>query len=135
MNLYQLLSLDISPCLQKSIIQIYINHFKANDSIVKKKYKILTLNDLFKNDFIEITEYVLSISFIDIRVKLIDLLTIMMDNYFDNFLDFYESKRLKNFLQFIGENVCQTDLKINLESNLTKDDANDNKNSIITIIN
>jgi hypothetical protein len=37
-NLYKLLALDISPCLQKKIIQVYINHFlSANIPLQKKK--------------------------------------------------------------------------------------------------
>ena len=130
MSLYQLLSLDISPCLQKSIIQIYINHFKMDDSKIPKNSKITTFNYLMENDFIEITEYVMSISFIDVRIKLIDLFIIIIDNYFEKLFD-YENERFKNFIQFIGENICPKDLKIALDSISTKDDINIDKNSVM----
>ena len=133
MSLYQLLSLDISPCLQKSIIQIYINHFKMDDSKIPKNSKITTFNYLMENDFIEITEYVMSISLIDVRIKLIDLFIIIIDNYFEKLFD-YENERFKNFIQFIGENICPKDLKITLDSISTKDDINIDKNSVMNIL-
>ena len=129
MNLYQLLSLDLSPCIQKFIIQVYIDHFKINDSIVPRDDKISTLINLLEHDFIEITEFAMSISLLDVRIVFIALLTIIIDQFFKTFISFYDIKegdnpnRMKNFIFFIGQNLLPDQLKIKICSYLTKDDT------------
>jgi len=82
-NLYKFLSLDISPCLQNKIIQVYINHFESQN--VSQNIKKSTINKLLKNDFIEITEYVLSISLLDIRIQVLKLFKIILTNYMNDY--------------------------------------------------
>ena len=132
-NLYQLLCLDHSPCLQKKIIQVYINHFNNSDENVSKDDKLETLKNLFRNDFIEITEYVLSISLIDIRHQILNLFITILNNFFETFISYYHgnnfnNSRLKNIMYFIGNNPLPKDTKINLEEN--KDDNYISKNNL-----
>jgi len=134
-NLYQLLCLDFSPCIQKKIIQVYINHFNSPEEKVSKEDKLITLINLFENDFIEVTEYVLSISLIDVRHLILKLLIILFNNYLDKFTSFYldnsNNFRLKNFLYFIGNNSLTSDIKYHLDNNKdNKDDNFINKSSI-----
>ena len=78
-NLYKLLSLDLSPCLQKKIIQAFINYFYGKNINIKEK--TITLENLLKNSFLEITEYVLSISFLDVRIEVLKLFKILLKNH------------------------------------------------------
>ena len=70
-NLFKLLSLDLSPCLQKKIIKTYQLFFK--NSKIPEESQNTALDILLKNDFIEIFEYALSISLLDVRLELIEL--------------------------------------------------------------
>ena len=78
-NLYKLLSLDLSPCLQIKIIQVYINHFSNKN--ISSKDRIITLENLLRNNFLEISEYVLSISLLDVRIEVLKLIKLLLQNY------------------------------------------------------
>ena len=136
MNLYQLLTLDLSPCLQKKIIQVYIDHFLLNEQKVPKEDKISTLYNLLENDFIEISEYVLSVSLLDVRNILWSLITIIINNYLSIFMSFIKMKninnlnRIKNIIFFLGENLFPDNLLIKIDSNKSRDDNNINERSI-----
>ena len=138
-NIYQLLSLDLSPCIQKKIIQIYINHFQAPEQNVSEKNKIDTLNNLLYNNYIEITEYVLSISLLDTRNLLLSLFKIILSNYFDNFISFYmkmntnNSNRLQNIILFLGDNLFPDKLFLNIDYNIYQDDNKIYKDSFLKI--
>ena len=56
-NLYKLLLLDLSPCLQIKTIQVFINYFICKNIPNEQKEK--TLYYLLKNNYFEINEYVL----------------------------------------------------------------------------
>ena len=143
-NLYQVLCLDLSPCIQKKIIQVYINHFNNPDEKISKDDKLETLKNLFRNDFIEITEYVLSISLIDVRHLILNLFITILNNYFETFISFYHgnnlnNSRLKNIMYFIGNNPLPNDIKINLDENkddnyINKTNLKENDNNINDII-
>ena len=77
-NLYKLLALDLSPCLQKKIIQAFINYFSGKNINIKEK--TITLENLLINNFLEITEYVLSISLLDVRIEVLKLFKILLQN-------------------------------------------------------
>ena len=64
-NLYKLLSLDLSPCMEKKIIQLYYSFFQKDKTPIETKKKIL--DNLLKNNFIEISEYIFCVSLLDIR--------------------------------------------------------------------
>ena len=57
-DIFKLLSLDLSPCLQKKIIQLYISHFSNPE--IQEEQKIKTLNNLLENNYIELSEYALN---------------------------------------------------------------------------
>ena len=139
MNLYQLLSLDLSPCTQKFIIQVYTEHFQIKDSIVPRNVKKSTLINLLEHDFIEITEFAMSISLLDVRCFFISLLTIIIDEYFETFISFYKKRdqnnpnRMKNFILFIGQNLLPDKLKIKLAPYISKDDNIKNMNYLMKI--
>ena len=119
-NLFKLLSLDLSPCLQIKIIQVYLSIFE-NDKIPADTKKNI-LDKLLKQDFIEITEYVLSISMLDVRNELIKLYKIIFEN--KTFFNLTKShieyllgdNALQNFLFFISDNLLPDQLIVETES-------------------
>ena len=130
-NLYKLLTLDISPCLQNKIIQVYINHFESQN--VPQKIKKSTINKLLKNDFIEITEYVLSISLLDIRIQVLKLFKIILSNYLNEFtLNLVANpnqidkqlivKRFNNIINFMADNLLPDKLQVEIDLFQSKDD-------------
>ena len=128
-NLYKLLTLDISPCLQNKIIKVYINHFESNN--ISEEKKIDTLKNLLENDYIEITEYALSISLLDVRLEILKLFKIIISNYYNIFLEKFSTgpnekkinkTRLENVLNFIGDNLLPDKLLVEIDCLESKDD-------------
>jgi hypothetical protein len=70
-NLFKLLSLDISPCLQKAIILIFINYFSSHKITEDNKKSMLT--QLIVHNFFDIILYMYSIALIDVRCECIRL--------------------------------------------------------------
>lgn len=78
LTLFQMLTLDLSPCIQLFIIKTFIN-------LLKKKKKKQTKNDiqeklrtiLMENNALEIIIYSLSISLLDIKRKLLKLFSLI----------------------------------------------------------
>ena len=64
-TLFKILSLDLTPCLQKSIINIFINYFSSKRIHEDRKKRQLTF--LIQNNFIDILIYMYSVALIDIR--------------------------------------------------------------------
>ena len=69
-NLFKLLSLDLSPCLQIKIIQTYKKFFEHKRKNATNKS--LALQQLLRNKLFDIYEYVFSISLLDVKIELID---------------------------------------------------------------
>ena len=119
-NLFKLLSLDLSPCLQKKIIQVYISIFLNEKIVIDTKKKVL--DKLLKEDFIEITEYVLSISMLDVRNEIIKLYKIIFENktLFNLTKSHIEyllgNNSFQNFHFFISDNLLPDQLIIETES-------------------
>ena len=116
-NLFQLLSLDLSPCLQKKIIEIYINYFGSKKIELKAKLKAFEF--LIKNNFIEIIEYAFSISLLDIRVEILSLIKIILDdkelkNKFQNYMGI-EDNGMNNFYIFISDNLLPEQLFVEID--------------------
>ena len=111
-NLYDSLALDLSPCLKKKIIQLYIFHF-INDKI-SDKTKEKTLNNLLKHNYFEVTEYTLSVSILDVRSEIFKLLHIFLVKHKDKFLEYINKSSLKQnqIFLFISENIIPNNLKI-----------------------
>ena len=119
-NLYKLLCLDISPCLQNKIIQVYINHFTFE---IPKNKKKTTLKNLLENNYIEITEYALSISLLDVRIQLLSLFKIILTDYDDILNEYFQNnKRRGAFYGFIGENLLPDKLLVEIDCLKAKDD-------------
>ena len=120
-NLFKLLSLDLSPCLQTKIIQVYKYYFenkKINNEIKSKVF-----DNLVKNNFFDIFEYALSISLLDVRIELIDLLKILNTEYKIEIENYSKKKyfKLSNFLDFIGKNLLPIDLQVEID--VSKDNS------------
>ena len=126
-NLYKILCLDLSSCLKKKVIQIYMLHF-VNDkisNIVKEK----TVNNLLKNNYFEITEYALSISLLDIRIEMFKLLHIIELKYKDKFLEYLKKTplNLNQIMSYISKNILPVDIKIKQISDETNEVAQNDK--------
>ena len=121
-GLFQLLSLDLSPCLQKKIIELYMNYF-SNEKI-ELKTKLKSFDILVKYNFIEVIEYVFSISLLDIRVNILSLLKIFLDNkYYKHKFHKHLNKEvngMNNFYNFISENLLPEQLYIEIEEDEVK---------------
>ena len=122
-NLYEILSLDLSSCLKKKIIQIYIFHF-INDKI-NDKTKEKTLINLLDNNYFEISEYALSVSLLDIRSEIFKLLHIFLLKYKDKINEYISKYSLKQnqVFSFISENILPVDVKINQISGEKSEDS------------
>ena len=112
MNLYKSLALDLSPCLKKKIIQIYLMYF-INDKIPDKA-KEKTLNNLLNNNYFEITEYTLSVSLLDVRSEIFKLMHIIILKYKDKISKYITQKSInKNqILSYISVNILPCNIKI-----------------------
>ena len=120
-NLYKLLSMDLSPCLQKKIIKLFYSLFQkekipAND---RKKF----LDDLLKNNFLEISEYVLCFSLLDVRIELLKLIKLLIDNKdlsetFNKYLTNMRGDDALNQLHhFISVNIVPDELTVETSPN------------------
>ena len=127
-NLYKILSLDLSPCLIKKVIQIYILHF-INDKI-SDKVKEKTLINLLTNNYFEITEYSLSVSLLDIRSEIFKLLHIILIKYKEKIFEYIKKCSLNQnqIFSFISKNIIPIDEKISQiseEKNFIKQSDNE----------
>ena len=117
--LYQLLSLDLSPCLQKKIIDIFYSHFKNDKVPIEIKKNVLDY--LLKNNFIEISEYILCISLLDVRIEMLKLIKIITDKkeLSDIFEKYISNMRgdegLKKLHNFIGDNILPDQINIEIK--------------------
>ena len=124
-NLFKLLSLDLSPCLQTKIIQVYKHYFlneKINNEIKSKVFE-----NLVTNNFFDIFEYVLSISLMDVRVELIELLRNISKEYkmeIENYAN-KKSFNLSNFFSFVRKNLLPINLQVEID--LSKKESNEIK--------
>ena len=127
-NLFQLLSLDLSPCLQKKIIGIYINYFENKK--IELNIKLKAFDFLTKNNFIELLEYTFSVSFLDIRVDILSLFKIIFEKKelkikLQKYLE-TGSNDMNNFYLFISENLLPEQLYVEVDENksINPDDSN-----------
>ena len=110
-NLFQLLSLDLSPCLQKKIVETYITHFSNN--LISNNVKIKTVQNLVNNKFFDIFEYVFSISLIDIRIALLNLLEFLFKNFYNALINKLPAY-MKTIFDFIAENLLPEQLVVEI---------------------
>ena len=113
-NLFELLALDLSPCLQSKIITTYILHFSSN--AIAKEVKINTVKNLIANNFFDIFEYVFSITLLDIRIDLLNFLDILIKDY-KNILTSKIPTYMKTIFDFIAENIIPNQLIVKINQN------------------
>ena len=109
--LFKLLSMDLSPCLQKKIIMTYINFFKNHK--IEDTNKEKALDKLIRNNFFEIFEYVLSVSLLDVRIQLIELLDIISIELKEKFEKSIREKK-SIIMDYVGEYMFPDNLKITI---------------------
>ena len=113
-NLYKLLLLDLSPCLQIGIIKVYLDYFNSNKISNQKKEQYL--NNLLKNKYFEITEYVYGLSLLDVRLRIIELLILFVQYYPSIINSFSEkSKKITKVLNYIGFNIFPDKLVVEID--------------------
>ena len=137
-NLYKLLSLDLSPCLQKKILQVYINFFSNKNMNIKDK--AITLENLLINNFLEISEYVLSISLLDVRVEVLKLLKILLQNNSNTIKTYIGNNNITNNINnntnnnpnniIINPNINSNNISNNI---ITNNSPNNNNNSCLSL--
>jgi len=118
-SLMKLLAMDLSPCLQKFIIKVFMEYFnmsgslKVND-VIEKKQK--TLHYLISHNFIDILLYVVSISLIDVRSECLKLFNNLSSPNFKEIMKKHQDKICSFLKEFILPfNFSATKMKIPLE--------------------
>ena len=114
-DIYKLLSLDLSPCLQKKIINLYISHFKSKK--VSEKTKEKTLIKLLKNKYFELSEYVLKVSLLDVRIEIFKLFNLFITKYKQKLVDYLDkhSVDMTQIFCFIGYNLLPNKLIVEID--------------------
>ena len=113
-NLYKLLCLDLSPCLQKKIIKLFYTLFQ-NDKMPMDERKNI-LDNLLKNNFLEISEYVLCVSLLDVRIEIIKLIKLLLEHkdLSETLTKYLNNMRgedgLKNLHYFFADNLLPDQL-------------------------
>ena len=130
-NLFKLLTLDLSPCLQIKIIRAYINFFnnkKRKDGNLKSK----VIKNLLKYNLFDIYEYVLSVSLLDVKVELIEFLKLLMKKYDKEIEEYCTKKHFKisKFFEFVGYHLIPSDLKVEINESKTEHENEENNNKI-----
>ena len=115
-NIFKLLALDLSPCLQKKILNLYISHFSNNEISQENKEK--TLDNLLKNKYIELSEYALKVSLLDIRIDIFKLFNLLIGTYLSKFRDYFKrnSIEISQILYFYEYNILPDKLIIEYDN-------------------
>ena len=117
--LFKLLSFDISPCLQQRIIEVYLNFF--SDEKIDFKKKVECFDFIIKNNFLELLEYVYSISLFDIKLKILSIFKIFFgNNDFSKKLKKHlndDEKTMNNFYIFISEYLLPEQIYVKIQKN------------------
>ena len=106
MVLFKMLSLDISPCFTKRIVQLFIGFFLSK---IDKNFIYKFLRELInpKNKFINIIYKLFQTSLYDVKCDILDLLVLISKEKIEGFNDIFSSLLKNNLLykeQFYDEN-------------------------------
>ena len=133
-SLYKLLLLDLSPCLQIKIIKVYINYFISK---IEEEKKEKTIHNLFNNKFFDISEYVLSISLLDVRVQILKLIKIIFQMYRKQIHKFFKENQKKlSIFAYIEANIFPEKLLVEIDNEKKYKDDKDyisNKRNILSL--
>ena len=116
-DFYKLLLLDLNPCLQKKIISVFYNYFSKDKNPINNKIKML--DNLLKNNMLEISEYVLFISILDVRIEILKLFQLILkknelSDIYTKYLTNMKGKNgIKNTHNFFADNSIPDKLIIN----------------------
>jgi hypothetical protein len=99
--LFKLLSLDLTPCLQKNIINVFTKFF-ANRKILEE-WKKKQLASFMKNSFTDVILYMYSMSLIDVRCECLVLLKEL--SLYKDLLDRYDY-----VIEFMRDHLIPDDL-------------------------
>jgi len=115
-NIFKMLSLDISPCLQTLIIKLFKDYF-SNIKNIEKKKKILEI--ILEKECLELILYVSSISLLNVQSQIIDLIQCLMINYFNIIDNYLNNKKIKinQVLDFIIQNLLLKHLYVLIDEN------------------
>ena len=115
-DLFKLLSLDLSPCIQNKILDLYISHF-TNEK-VNPKIKNKTLTNLLKNKFIVICEYILKISLFDTRLYIFRLFILFITDYKNNIYENFRNNSLilSSLVDFFCLNILPNNLILEIDN-------------------
>jgi hypothetical protein len=116
-DFYKVLLLDLNPCLQKRIITVFYNYFSKDKIPVVERKKML--DNLLKNNMLEISEYALIISILDVRTEILKLFKLILDNkdLSEIYLKYLSTMKgengLKNTHDFFADNSLPDKILIN----------------------
>mgnify|MGYP002857715630 FL=1 len=116
-DIYKLLLMDLNPCLQKMIISLFYNYFSKNKIPISDKKKLLEI--LLKNNMLDISEYVLIISILDVRIEILKLFQLinsdkdLSDIYTKYVTNMKGENGHKDIHKFFGDNSLPDKIIIN----------------------
>ena len=116
-DFYKMLLLDLNPCLQKRIITVFYNYFSKDKIPITERKKML--DNLLKNNMLEISEYTLIISILDVRTEILKLFKLILDNkdlseiYLKYLATMKGENGLKNTHDFFADNSLPDKILIN----------------------
>ena len=97
--LFKLLLLDVSPCVMKFIIKIFLNLFKSKEFYVRLNIKNFFMSNKNYDFFIHVSKNVLNRCLFDVLVDYIELLTYILKND--------TNKITENVQNIINENIIK----------------------------
>ena len=114
-ELFKLISLDSSPCLQNKIIFLFISYFLNENISSKSKEK--TLKNLLRNNFFQLSEYIFKISLLETRLYILKLFNIFIIDYKNIIYEYFiqNSIIISEIIHYFCLNLFPTNLIIEID--------------------
>jgi len=122
-HLILLFSLDISPCLQKIVLDILYSYFTDKSKRIENKKKILFF--LVNNNFLDILQYVYNLALVDVKSDLIKFFKELSTQQYSEIVKikiFIDEKLIPFLKECVVPTYCLTS-----KGNCTKDMETDEK--------
>ena len=132
--LVNILTFQISPCLQNEILKIIAYILKSK---LDRVYLTKLIKELFDEDFFNILDYVFTIGIYDIKLKIIEIIHLISKQWMEIKIDIKD--KLTKFASFCKENIIfdyfeiKSDEKDNAELNLSLNAFNRSKKRSISL--